>query len=187
MWYNMLYKDKKPTCVASLNSFPESQFWPNKLVLYAKGFKIIWIWKRYVSMSLFFLHLYQKTNLVVNGNASTSFSIRRGCRQGDPISPYLFVMSAEVLACKIREDKTINGIKLADTELKISRFVDDTSFFLKGLNSYKKLFATMDGFERISGLKLFFFFFMQCLVRKQKKHQSYVFVSFENDIEPPKI
>ena len=27
---------------------------------------------------------------------------------------------------------------------------------------------------------------MQCLVRKQKKHQSYVFVSFENDIEPPK-
>ena len=40
-------------------------------------------------------------------------------------------MSAEVLAFKIREDKTINRIKLADTELKTSRFVDDTSFFLK--------------------------------------------------------
>ena len=28
---------------------------------------------------------------------------------------------------------------------------------------------------------------MQCFIREQKKHWSYIFVSFENDMEPPKI
>ena len=129
----MLYKDKKPTCVASLNSFPESfddinwSYMQKVLKVYGFGRDIC------VDESLLSTPIFKnKTKkLVVNGNASTSFSIKRGCRQGDPISPSLFVMSAEVLACKIREDKTINGINLADTELKISRFVDDTSFFLK--------------------------------------------------------
>lgn len=73
-------------------------------------------------------------------------------------------MSAEVLPCKIREDKTINGIKLADTELKISRFVDDTFLFLKETQiPTKKLSATVDGFERISGLKLNYYHFLNAM------------------------
>ena len=43
--------------------------------------------------------------------------------------------------------------------------------------SYEKLFTTLDGFERISGLKLNY--------DKQKKHWNCIFVSFENDLEPP--
>ena len=38
---------------------------------------------------------------VVNGNISAPFDIKRGCRQGDPISGYLFIMVMEILALSL--------------------------------------------------------------------------------------
>ena len=35
---------------------------------------------------------------VVNGNISTPFDVKRGCRQGDPILGYLFILVMEILA-----------------------------------------------------------------------------------------
>ena len=52
-------------------------------------------------------------------------------RQGCPLSPCLFILAAELLACKIRQDKEIQGIKLFGWELKLSQFADDTTL-LKG-------------------------------------------------------
>ena len=77
-------------------------------------------------VSSFYTHM--KANLVFNGKASTSFSIRRGCGQGSPISQYLLFLFAEVLACKIREDKNIKVIKIADMEFKTGQL--DTSLLL---------------------------------------------------------
>ena len=96
-----------------------------------------------------------KSSVIVNGKPSKGFEIRRGCRQGDPISPYLFILCAEVLACKIREDKDIKGIQIANTDVKISQFADDTSFLLEGdRHSFEKLFQRLQEFASISGLKL---------------------------------
>lgn len=68
-----------------------------------------------------------KANLVINGKASISFSIRRGCGQGGPISQYLHFLFEEVLACKIREDKNMKVVKIADMEFKTGQLVDGTS------------------------------------------------------------
>ena len=61
----------------------------------------------------------------------------RGCRQGDPISPY-----------RIRNNKNIKGINIDNTEIKFSQYVDDASAFLDG--SQQSLLET---FADISGLK----------------------------------
>ena len=91
----------------------------------------------------------------MNGQASSSFIIERGCRQGDPISPYLFILCAEILAGQIREEKNIKAIKIEDTEYKISQFADDTTFLLEGdRNSFEKLFDILNKFGEVSGLKL---------------------------------
>ena len=59
--------------------------------------------------------LFQKgseTCILQNGFVSNFFSLRRGCRQGDPISPYLFILCAEILGKMVRKNKEIKGISI---------------------------------------------------------------------------
>ena len=55
---------------------------------------------------------YQNINssILYNGRCSNSFSVSRGVRQGDPLSPYLFIFCAELLADAIKQNGQINGI-----------------------------------------------------------------------------
>ena len=94
-------------------------------------------------------------SVIVNGKASSSFPTEHGCCQSDPILHYLFILCAEVSACKISEDTEIKGIDILDSKFKISQFADDTSLILEGdSKSYEKLFGVLGEFENILGLKL---------------------------------
>ena len=42
---------------------------------------------------------------VINGNISKPFEIQRGCRQGDPIAGYLFILAIEILALMLKNGK----------------------------------------------------------------------------------
>ena len=75
-----------------------------------------------------------------NGLCSQYFNIERGVRQGDPLSPYLFVTAVEILAIAIRSQDDIKGIKLNNSETKLLQFADDTTIVLSDLDSARALF-----------------------------------------------
>ena len=66
--------------------------------------------------------LHNESTSVVenNGNFSNNIPLSRGCRQGDPISLYIFVLCAEILSHCIRECGDIKGIEVHGTEIFIS-------------------------------------------------------------------
>ena len=64
-----------------------------------------------------------------NGFMTNWFRPSRRVRQGFPFSPYLFVLSTEILSSKIRQEPSITGIKIFGHEIKLSQFADDTNVF----------------------------------------------------------
>ncbi|VDI15400.1 blast:LINE-1 retrotransposable element ORF2 protein [Mytilus galloprovincialis] len=70
-----------------------------------------------------------------NGWISRPFNIERGIRQGCPASSIIFVIAVEILASRLRQNKSFKGfqIKLDNKThtLKLSQLADDTTLFFK--------------------------------------------------------
>ena len=64
-----------------------------------------------------------------NGHLSKPFNIERGCRQGDPLLPYLFILGVEILGILVRTNPLIKGIDIGGFEDKIGQFTDDTQLY----------------------------------------------------------
>ena len=90
-----------------------------------------------------------------NGWSSDFFNLNRGVRQGCPLSPYLFLLCVEVLGNKVRNDNQIKGIKVMNTECKLSQYADDTTMILDGSKpSFTRAISVLDEFALVSGLKV---------------------------------
>ena len=100
--------------------------------------------------------LYKNASSCVmnNGFSTGPFSLGRGVRQGDPLSPYLFIIALEVLAIRIRNDDSIQGFKIGEVNVKLNLFADDMTCLLKDKRSYTSLFRLLDDFGECSGLKV---------------------------------
>ena len=85
-----------------------------------------------------------------NSWASNFFSVHRGVRQGCPLSPYLFIFSAEILAKTIRENADIKDLLVKDTEIKLSQYADDTTLILDGSEkSLSEALRVLESFEKV--------------------------------------
>ena len=97
------------------------------------------------------------SSCVLNNRFSTGpFEIQRGVRQGDPLSPYLFIIVLEVLAISIHKNKDIQGIVVDGMEIKLELFADDLTVFLRNDGSLRHLLALISKFGICSGLVINF-------------------------------
>lgn len=89
--------------------------------------------------------------IINNGYSCLDFKISRGVRQGCPLSPYIFLICAEVLTLCVNDNNAINGISLFDNNIKILQYADDTTMFLDGsYSSLKETISTFSTFEKSS-------------------------------------
>ena len=94
----------------------------------------------------------------VNGNPSERIRLSRGCRQGDPIAGYLFILAIEVLMLRIATDQNLSPWKsLKGRKHILDGYADDLSIFLS-LNNIEHqlecLFKIFQEFKTLSGLTI---------------------------------
>ena len=112
--------------------------------------------------------------VINNGITSGYFKLGRGVRQGDPLSPYLFVLAVEILGSVIRENNNIRGIMCGHTEVKLLQYADDTNGLLHDLNSAREFIKEVDTFGEYSGLE----------INKQKSEGMWFGLNRHNTIKP---
>ena len=96
-----------------------------------------------------------KSCVIVNGHTSSWFKLGRGCRQGDPLSPYLFILCVEILAHLIRKNPDIKGIKVKEKNYLISQYADDTSLILEATEkALKTTLNLITYYAKFSGLSM---------------------------------
>eukprot|EP00253_Pinus_taeda_P014858 PITA_14858 len=127
-----------------------------KKVLIAFGFDHNWV-RRIMALVTSF-----SFSILVNGSPSKIFIPSRGLRQGDPLSPFLFILMMERLGRSIKHAKSmgkIKGLQLTENgeALTYEQFVDDTMLqgipTVKEATVYKQIlndFARATGFQRDS-------------------------------------
>ena len=104
------------------------------------------------------IQIFQKnitSCLIINGTLSPWFKIHRGCRQGDPVFPYIFFLCAEILSLMVRNNQDIRGLSYNYENLLMTQYAEDTEFILDGSKTY---FETTDmvltDFASMSGLNI---------------------------------
>ena len=97
---------------------------------------------------------YVSSCLINKGLFSEQFKLERGVRQGDPLSPYLFVVAIEILAISLRSNEHIEGIKIDTDQIKTLLYADDMTGTLANTSSAEIFMQTLNNFEKCSGLKM---------------------------------
>ena len=76
--------------------------------------------------------------VIVNEWLTEPIPLSRGVRQGDSLSPMLYILRVETLACKIRSCSEIEGFLLPvakGSQYKVGIYADDTTSLVKSVHS----------------------------------------------------
>ncbi|XP_060974139.1 uncharacterized protein LOC133039295 [Cannabis sativa] len=101
-------------------------------------------------------------SVLINGEVSGNIQPHNGIRQGDPLSPYMFLICSEGFSCLIQEAERadeIHGLKFGKEGIRLSHlfFADDSIIFLDASPSEcRKLKTIIAEYSMLSGQQINF-------------------------------
>ena len=100
--------------------------------------------------------LYKGAESAVMNNGLTTpyFPLERSCRQGDCLSPYLFIIALEPLIRMIKANHEISGFNPINQVIKVSAYADDMTGFVHDEKELSAFIKTIKEFGESSGLQL---------------------------------
>ncbi|GAU47110.1 hypothetical protein TSUD_403430 [Trifolium subterraneum] len=115
-------------------------------------------WRRWICACVFQSSMY----VLVNGSTTEDFIVGKGLRQGDPLSPFLFLIVAEGLTGLMRtavDNGMFQGYKVGNNiSFNTFQFADDTIFVGEGnWENIWTIKTVLRSFEIVSGLKVNFY------------------------------
>ena len=99
-------------------------------------------------------------SILVNGSPLKPFIMEKGLRQGDSLSPYLFILVSKALVSLFRKAEILDLIEAMEirnenVRVKHLQFADDTLIFvLKKTEVIKNYFCILNVFSLMSNLRL---------------------------------
>ena len=97
-----------------------------------------------------------QTCVMNNGWISEIFKNSRGTRQICPLSDLLFVLSVEIMAVRLRNNKDFKGFQIKIDEqthsIQISQSADDTTLYFNSKNDISVAMNEIENFGSFSGL-----------------------------------
>nr|GEU58908.1 RNA-directed DNA polymerase, eukaryota [Tanacetum cinerariifolium] len=100
------------------------------------------------------------TSILINGSPALEFSMGRGLRQGDPLSPFLFILVIEGLHLSLQEanhSRLIKGVSLINDVFNVSYlfFADDVDILTDwNTNDMENIVQTLNSFYMASRIKI---------------------------------
>uniref|UniRef100_A0A8C5ATY5 Reverse transcriptase domain-containing protein n=1 Tax=Gadus morhua TaxID=8049 RepID=A0A8C5ATY5_GADMO len=101
------------------------------------------------------LYVESTVQINVNGVLTDSFAIKRGVKQGCPLSAALYILAINPLLSKIKNDKRLSGINTSGGErVVVLAYADDITIIIKNGKELSIVNEHLSHYEEISGSKL---------------------------------
>jgi hypothetical protein len=92
--------------------------------------------------------------LHINGHFSENISLKRGVRQGCPLSALLYVLVIEILAIQLRINPNIVGFKIGGEKIVSTHYMDDTTIIIKQNRCFKEVIKELGEYEEATEAKI---------------------------------
>jgi hypothetical protein len=111
-----------------------------------------------VTMDDEYAFTYSKTAILLNGIPGPWIQVKRGIRQGDPLSPLLFIILVDTLQQIIKKFSSQGMLQhpvVSELPCPVIQYVDDTLILIQGsINQAKLLKEILDVFSATTGLQI---------------------------------